>query len=235
MPETSAADRMRSTVGPEDGLAHVSGASRIVRYPIRSRESPSVTEHHTSPGLQSDLDLPGLPSPRTAEYERIIRHAKLALSISCARHVIGSWDIYGVRIVTNEDEGYASIHFRIPASLPAATAAQLETFAVQRVTYTDRDREWDAVSGATPDSDHWSAFVDSVNAAVDFARAALKSAVWAHARGEEWTWNHAVPGRVEVKYDIWGDGHPNFVILAQVEGYEEHLKEHRQPDGDVDF
>lgn len=192
-------------------------------------------ENHALPDLQADLDLPDLPGPHAPEYGRFLRHAKLALSISCARHIIGSWDIYGVRIVTNEDQGYASIHFRIPAALPTATAAQLETFAVQRVTYTDRDREWDAVSGATTDCDRWSAFVDSVNAAVDFARAALKSAVWAHARGEEWTWIHAVPGRVDAKYDIWGDEHPNFVILASQEDYNVLLKDHTPPTGDIEF
>nr|WP_314841468.1 hypothetical protein [uncultured Microbacterium sp.] len=36
----------------------------------------------------------------------------------------------------------------------------------------------------------------------------MESAVWAHARGEEWDWPYAIPGRVEDKYELWGDQHP---------------------------
>ncbi|MBT2486497.1 MULTISPECIES: hypothetical protein [unclassified Microbacterium] len=88
--------------------------------------------------------------------------------------------------------------------------ALLVPFSAQRVLYTDRDRAWDeAGDGPTSDQRYWSAFVDSVIAAVNFARAAVNSAVWAHARGEEWIWSYSPPGRVEAKYELWGDGHPN--------------------------
>ncbi len=51
-------------------------------------------------------------------------------------------------------------------------------------------------------------FVDSTLAGLSFAIAAVESAVWAHARGEEWDWPYAIPGRVEDKYELWGDQHP---------------------------
>lgn len=169
-----------------------------------------MTETPTCTELQSDADLPDFPQPRTDEYQAFIDRSPLCSHLSCARYTIGAWDDCGVRVLTNENEGYATIHFRPPAALPTASVAQLAPFSTQRVCHTDRDREWDETGGGpTSTQQNWSAFVDSVIAAVNFARAALESAVWAHARGEEWTWPYSPPGRVEAKYELWGDGHPN--------------------------
>lgn len=156
-----------------------------------------------------DLDLPDVPQPRTDGYEQYMNRSPLARSLSCTRVTVGAWDGYGVRILTNEVDGYASIHFRVPEALPTPWVEQLAALVVQRVPYTERDREWDLVSGPTSDQRCWSGFVDSVLAAVNFARAAVESAVWAHARGEDWSWSWAAPGRDETKYELWGDGHPN--------------------------
>lgn len=173
----------------------------------------------------SELDLPDLPQPRTPGYNEFIFQTKLCLHLSCTRYPIGAWDLYGVRVLTNEVEEYASVHFRIPVGLPVAWATQLATLSTQRVFYTARDREWDKAGGGGPTSDRnrWSGFVDSVIAAVDFARAALETAVWAHARDEEWHWPYSPPGRVEDKYELWGDGHPNF--YDPEEDYEKYLQD----------
>ncbi len=146
--------------------------------------------------------------PRTPGYNEFIFQTKLCLHLSCTRYPIGAWDDHGVRVLTNEVEEYASVHFRVPVRLPVAWATQLATFSTQRIFYTARDREWDEAGGSGPTSDRnrWSAFVDSVIAAVDFARAALETAVWAHARGEEWNWPYSPPGRVEDKYELWVTG-----------------------------
>lgn len=169
-----------------------------------------MTEIQTCTEPQSDADLPDFPQPGTDGFDPFVDRTPLASHLSCARYTIGVWDDYGVRVLTNENEEYATIHFQIPAALPAAFAAQLAPFSAQRVPYTDRDREWDKTGGGpTSDQRNWSAFVDSVIVAVNFARAAVKSAVWAHARGEEWSWSYSPPGRVEAKYELWGDGHPN--------------------------
>lgn len=50
--------------------------------------------------------------------------------------------------------------------------------------------------------------MDSVLAATNFARAALESAVWAQANGDDWDWRLPVPGRYEDKYEMWGHRHP---------------------------
>lgn len=167
--------------------------------------------HPAACSAASDIDLDDHPEPAKNEYGGFLRHRSLYVHLLCTRYEIGSWDEFGVRVLPNEDESYATVHFRIPPKLPAAFAARLAEFSTQRIAYTDRDRKWDALLGGGPTSDRnrWSCFVDSVLAAVDFARAALESAVWAHARGDEWSWVHRVPGRVEYKYDLWGDGHPN--------------------------
>ncbi|WP_417503829.1 hypothetical protein [Microbacterium sp.] len=169
-----------------------------------------MTETHTCTEPQSDVDLADFPRPRTDEDAPSSDRIPLASHLSCARYTIGTSDDYGVRVLTNESEEYATIHLQIPAALPAPFAAQLAPFSMQCVLYTDRDREWDQPGdGPTSDQRYWSAFVDSVIAAVNFARAAVKSAVWAHARGDEWSWSYSPPGRVEAKYELWGDKHPN--------------------------
>ncbi|WP_431791103.1 hypothetical protein [Microbacterium paraoxydans] len=170
-----------------------------------------MTNIHATTTPQSDIDLPDFPRPTTDEYVRDVDPSPLYSHLACTRYVIGTWDGYGVRVLTNETDEYATIHFRIPRGLPAAWASQLATFSTQRISYTARDRSWDEESGGWPTSnrDRWSAFVDSVLAAIDFARAALETAVWAHARGEDWSWPSFPPGRIETKYELWGDGHPN--------------------------
>lgn len=182
-----------------------------------------MTDTTSSADPQSDLDLPDLPQPLVEGYDDFIFHTKLALHLSCTRYPLGTWDEYGVRVLTNEAEEYASIHFRVPAALPKEVAEHLATFATQRVRYTERDREWDSMGGPTSDHRYWSGFVDSVIAATNFARAALESAVWSHARGEQWSWGYSPPGRVEAKYELWGDSHPN-LYDADAE-YEDYLKE----------
>ncbi|MFJ4175374.1 hypothetical protein [Microbacterium sp. NPDC089696] len=172
-----------------------------------STKAQPVTTSSATP--LSDSELPDTPQPRTDDYDEFLKRSPLARALSCAMTKVGAWDDYGVRVLTNEDEEYASIHFRVPPALPASSVDQLAVFAVQRVPYTERDRAWDSVSGPTSDYLKWSGFVDSVLAAANFARAAVESAVWAHARGEEWTWSWPVPGRDDKKYELWGDGHPN--------------------------
>ncbi len=135
---------------------------------------------------------------------------RLADQLSCARVSVGRWNDYGVRTLVNAEDCYASVQLRIPQGLPTAWAVRLAKFATQHMPYTDRDREWDAVShgGVTSNSDLWNCFVDSTLAAESFAERAVEHAVWAHARGEEWDWPYPVPGRVENKYEHWGDQHP---------------------------
>ena len=101
--------------------------------------------------------------------------------------------------------------------------------ATQRIPYTDRDRAWDAVAdgAVTSTPEHWNCFVDSVLAAIEFARAALHSAVWAHTRGEKWDWFYSPPGRVEDKYERWGDGHPyTYDIESDAELMEAMMRDH---------
>lgn len=171
-----------------------------------------MLENHTDTSHQSDLELEDYVEQTVEDYWRLHDPATphLYAQLSCTRYQIGTWDKYGVRALPNEQERYASVHFRIPAALPAATKARLAEFAVQRIPYTDRDQRWDAVSGdgVTSTRHLWNCFVDSVLAAVNFAHAAIESAVWAHARGVEWDWRYAPPGRVEDKYEEWGDRHP---------------------------
>ncbi|MCR2800234.1 hypothetical protein QNO21_13975 [Microbacterium sp. zg-Y818] len=166
----------------------------------------------------SDVDLDDFPRPAIDEYGRFLHRGKeLYAHLACTLRKLGTWDDFGVRVLPNEEEGYASIHFRIPAALPAASQSQLAEFAAQRIPYTERDRDWDArLGGPTSDRRFQSAFVDSVIAAVDFASAALESAVWAHARGREWTWPHSAPGRDESKYDDWGTDHPSHCFGGDV-------------------
>lgn len=199
-----------------------------------------MTKHRTESTPLSDTDLDDFPQPLTHEHGRWVeRPRNLYLQLSRTRYTVGTYDQFGVRVLPHEDENYATVHLRIPHALPASSAAQLATFANQRIPYTDRDRKWDDVLGGGPTSDRnrWSGFVDSVLAAVDFAQAALESAVWAHARGEEWSWPYTPPDRVEKKYELWGDDHPRTYDLETE--YEVDLAADVRPGGptedDVQF
>ncbi|MFJ3473452.1 hypothetical protein ACIPJ1_10995 [Microbacterium maritypicum] len=170
-----------------------------------------MTSNHSETIVHSDADLEYV-RPEEDEYGRLIDlpNNRLYAQLTSARCPVGTWDRYGIRVLTNEAESYASVHFRIPAGLPADTAARLAGFSTQRIPYTDRDREWDAVSGGgvTSYREHWNCFVDSVLAAINFARAVLESAVWAQANGDDWDWRLPVPRRCEDKYEMWGHAHP---------------------------
>lgn len=151
-------------------------------------------------------------SPATDGFDRTqdLDGPRLRDQVSCALGRIGEWSDFGVRVLIDETELYASVELRVPAGLPRAWAARLAEFATQRIPYTDRDRAWDAVSNGkvTSNPDLWNCFVDSTLEAERFATNAVEHAVWAHAREEGWDWPHPVPGRVEDKYKRWGDDHP---------------------------
>nr|WP_314841467.1 hypothetical protein [uncultured Microbacterium sp.] len=101
----------------------------------------------TTTGPPLDVDLEYTP-PLENEYRALVDpdNNRLYMQLTCAHIRVGIWDAYGTRVITNEEEGYASVHFRIPAALTAASKARLAEFSIQRIPYTDRDREWDAVS-----------------------------------------------------------------------------------------
>lgn len=182
-------------------------------------------------------------TPATDEVARTQDQTNPRLSdqLSCARVRVGQWDDYGVRAVVNEPERYGIVQLQVPTGLPPAWAKELAEFATQHIPYTDRDREWDSVSngGVTSNSDLRNCFVDSMLEAISFATNAVEHAVWAHARGEEWDWPYPVPGRVEAKYERWGDNHPLTYNYWDDEYVEAPVAEHgalRPPtEDDIEF
>jgi hypothetical protein len=92
-----------------------------------------VPDNATDTSWQSDIDLErGLQFCRAYSSDSLF--AQLAPNI----RLLGSWDDYGVRLLPNEEGGFASAHFRIAAALPATFRSELPKISVQRILYTDK-------------------------------------------------------------------------------------------------
>lgn len=98
--------------------------------------------------------------------------------------VLGTTDEYGITVRARDREGYAEVKLDIPAELPQKSRDLLQMVAEQRVLFTRADSTH--ARSLTADWDP-NRFTDAVERAVAVARHVVKDAVFAYARGQEWS------------------------------------------------